>query len=138
MNSVHLIGRLGAEPEFKNTSGGKSVCKLRMAVDSGRGEYRRTDWFNVVAFAGLAEVCGKSLSKGRQVAVRGSVHFSKWTKQDGTIGYSTEIYADEVEFLGGGERTPAKKTYPNGPGDVADYEDEFSAGGGINGEEMPF
>ena len=140
-NTVILVGRLGAEPEHKTTQSGTKVCKLRLATDTGYGERKRTDWHNVVAFGPLADVAARA-AKGSQLLIEGSICYRKAERPDGGVIHYTDIYADEIRFLGNrpagsGERKPAR-TYPNGPGDVADYQDEYSAAGTPIDGDMPF
>ena len=109
LNSVTLIGNLGADPELKSTQSGRSVCNLRLAVneswkDKGGQKQERTEWFNVVAWAEQGENCAKYLSKGRQVCVVGRLQNRTWEDKDGQKRYATDIVADRVVFLGGGER----------------------------------
>lgn len=140
VNKVILIGRLGAAPEQRSTASGKAVTKFRIATDTGSGEKKQTDWHSIVTFDRTAELCAKYLDKGRQVYIEGRIRYNKWTKQDGTQGYSTEIYANDVQFLDSGSRSSGGPGSSGGSGGP-DYDDEFSVGGGSDasvGDEMPF
>jgi len=112
MNKVILIGNLTRDPELTTTSGGISLCKFSIAVgrkhENANGE-RETDFFNVIAWRGLAENCAKWLMKGKKAAVVGSVQNRSYEAQDGSKRYITEIMADEVEFL-----SPNQKNDDNG------------------------
>ena len=102
MNNVVLIGRLCDEPEVKTTSGGVAVCTFRLAVQrrfANSQGVREADFLNVVAWRQLAELCARYLSKGRKVAVEGSIQTRSYDAQDGSKRYVTEIVADSVEFL---------------------------------------
>lgn len=102
MNNVVLIGRLCDEPEVKTTSGGVAVCTFRLAVQrrfANSQGVREADFLNVVAWRQLAELCARYLSKGRKVAVEGSVQTRSYDAQDGSKRHVTEIVADSVEFL---------------------------------------
>ena len=97
-----MIGNLTKDPEVRSTGSGVSVCSFRIAVTrrfAGQGGERVSDFFDVVAWRSLAELCGKYLAKGRKVAVVGELQTRTYDAKDGTKRYVTEIVADEVEFL---------------------------------------
>jgi len=109
LNSVTVIGNLGADPELKYTPTNRAVCNLRLAVnevwkDKAGQKQERTEWFNVVVWAEQAENCSKFLKKGRQVCVVGRLQNRTWDDKDGQKRYATDIVATSVIFLGGGER----------------------------------
>lgn len=101
MNKTFLIGNLTRDPELTQTPNGVSVCKMSIAVNrnftNANGE-RDTDFFNVVAWRGLADNCGKFLSKGKKIAVCGSIQNRSYETENGKK-FVTEIMADEIEFL---------------------------------------
>lgn len=99
MNKVMIIGALGRDPEMRSTQSGIPVCTFSVAVDDRRGEKKETTWFRVTAWRQLAELCNRYLSKGRKVAVVGSVALKTYEANDGSTRASLEITADEVEFL---------------------------------------
>lgn len=97
-----MIGNLTKDPEVRSTGSGVSVCSFRIAVGrrfAGQSGERVSDFFDVVAWRTLAELCGKYLAKGRRVAVVGELQTRSYDAKDGTKRYVTEIIADEVEFL---------------------------------------
>ena len=101
MNKTFLIGNLTRDPELTQTPNGVSVCKMSIAVNrnftNANGE-RDTDFFNVVAWRGLADNCGKFLSKGKKIAVTGRIQVRTYEKDD-EKRTAWEIQADEIEFL---------------------------------------
>jgi single-strand DNA-binding protein len=101
MNKVILIGNLTRDPELSQTTGGIPYCRMPIAVNrnysSADGE-RVTDFFNIIAWRGLAENCHKYLRKGLKIGVCGSLQTRSY-EQDGVKKYITEIVADEIEFL---------------------------------------
>ncbi|HEY8423249.1 MAG TPA: single-stranded DNA-binding protein [Clostridia bacterium] len=101
MNRVILIGNLTRDPELSQTPGGIPYCRMSIAVNrnytNADGE-RLTDFFNIIAWRGLAENCHKYLRKGHKVGVCGYLQTRSY-EQDGVKRYITEIVADEVEFL---------------------------------------
>src|SRR5690606_10948139 len=102
LNRVVIIGRLTADPELRYTPQGVAVTTFRVAVDRSyanqQGE-RETDFFPVVTWRKLAEVCAHNLSKGRLVAVEGRVQNRSYTARDGSRRWVTEVVADNVRFL---------------------------------------
>ena len=106
INKVILVGNLGDDPETKYTQGGMAVTKARVATTSVRkdrdgNQQERTEWHRVTFFGKLGEIAGEYLRKGSQVYVEGSIRYDKYTGQDGTERYSTDIIADEMQMLGG-------------------------------------
>ena len=109
LNKVMIIGNLGADPEVRHTQSGATVCNLRVATtekwtDKGGERQEKTQWHNVVVWGKLAEQCGEYLSKGRSVYVEGSLGPRPY-EQDGVKKYATDIKAQRVQFLGGGDRS---------------------------------
>jgi single-strand DNA-binding protein len=106
INKVILIGRLGTDPEVKNVSASSTVARLSVATseawtDKEGQKQERTEWHRVVVWGKLAELCGKYLTKGRQVYVEGRLQTRSWEDQQGQKRYTTEIVANTVQFLGG-------------------------------------
>ena len=100
MNSLTIIGNLTRDPELRTTPQGKQVCSIDVAVNrrkkiEGQPE---ADYFRVNAWNALAENCSKYLSKGKKVAVTGSVSLSK-REHEGKFYASIEVFAEDVEFL---------------------------------------
>lgn len=102
MNKCILIGNLTRDPETSTTPSGVSVCKFSIAVNRNYktqdGE-QETDFFNIVSWRGQAEFCGKFLSKGKKVAVQGSIQNRSYEDKEGNKRTITEIVADQVESL---------------------------------------
>jgi len=107
MNSVSLIGRLTKDPELRYGAESQSaVCRFSVATDRGKdrnGEDLGTDFPSVVCFGKTAENCERFLKKGRLVGVSGRIRTGKYEKNGQTV-YTTEVYADRVEFLEWGDR----------------------------------
>ena len=102
MNKVHMIGRLTRDPEVRYTQSGKAVCTFSIAVDDGYGENKKAYFFPVVVWGKTAETCGKSLTKGRKVAVTGKLTTRQYENNEGKKVTVFEIVADAfggVEFL---------------------------------------
>ena len=102
MNKVFLIGNLTRDPEMRSTSAGIPVCNFSIAVNRRKNTQtgqQETDFFNIVAWRQLAELCGRYLAKGRKVAVCGSIQIRSYEAQDGSKRTAVDIVADDVEFL---------------------------------------
>ena len=109
VNKVILIGNLGNDPELRSTSGGQSVCSLRLATqervkDKDGNWTDRAEWHNVVVWGKQAENVNQYCKKGKQLFIEGRLQTRKWQDKDGNDKFTTEIVAENVRFLGGGER----------------------------------
>jgi len=105
LNKVMIIGYLGREPELRYTPSGRPVASFSVATSrtwtSSEGERREeTEWFNVVAWGNLAEICKSHLTKGQQVYVEGRLQTRGWEDENGTKHYRTELVANEMILLG--------------------------------------
>ena len=106
MNKVILIGNLANDPEAFTTQSGVPRSTFRIAVQrrfANAQGVREADFLTVVAWRQTADFCNRYLSKGRRVAVEGSIQTRSYDAQDGSKRYVTEIIADSVEALGGRE-----------------------------------
>lgn len=103
MNRVFLIGNLTKDPEMRSTQSGVAVCNFTIAVNrrfrNQQTGQQETDFLNVIAWRQLAELCGRYLTKGRKVAVTGSIQTRTYEAKDGSKRSTFDIVADEVEFL---------------------------------------
>jgi single-strand DNA-binding protein len=105
LNKVMLIGRLGRSPEMRYTPSGRPVTTFSLATsrtwNTSEGERRtETEWFNVVAWGSLAEICKQHLNKGQQVYVEGRLQTRHWEDSEGSKHSTTEIVANEMIMLG--------------------------------------
>ena len=106
MNNVILIGRLARDPEMSYTQQQKAVCKFTLAVDRMKKE-DGADFIRVTVWDRQAETCDRYLRKGRQAAVMGRIQTGSYKNRDGQTVYTTDVVADRVEFLGGGQESRA-------------------------------
>lgn len=109
-NRVQLIGNLGMDPEIKTLEGGKKMVKFSLATsDSYKNadgqKITDTTWHNLVAWNGIAEIAGKYLKKGQQVAVEGRIVYHTYEDKSGTTKYYTDIVVNELLML----KTPKEK-----------------------------
>jgi len=105
LNKVMIIGHLGREPEMRYTPSGRPVTSFSLAVtrawNAPDGERREeTEWFNIVAWGNLAEICKQYLAKGQQVYIEGRLQSRRWEDQEGRKHSATEVVANEMIMLG--------------------------------------
>jgi single-strand DNA-binding protein len=112
-NRVTLIGNLGHDPEIKTTDSGKKVVHFTLATDdsykNGDGQVvKETTWHNIVAWNGLADVAGKFLKKGREVAVEGRIVYRTYEDKKGVTKNATDIVLNDLVLLKNGVKGEAK------------------------------
>jgi single-strand DNA-binding protein len=138
VNKVILVGNLGRDPESKVTQGGTTVTRLNLATSRAytnkvNERVEETEWHRVSVWGKSAEACAKYLSKGSKVYLEGRLRTSEYTPEDGIKRYSTEIIANDVQFLdskGGGKRDDGPGEAPGGGGQ------DFSSPSGD--DDIPF
>jgi single-strand DNA-binding protein len=107
INRVILVGNLGKDPEIRHTEGGVTIARFPIATsetykDKTGNKVERTEWHNIVAWRGLAEVAEKYLKKGQSVYIEGRIRSNNYQDKEGVQRYSIEIVADNMTMLGGG------------------------------------
>jgi single-strand DNA-binding protein len=105
LNKVMLIGRLGHDPEMRYTPSGKPLTKFQVAVNrswttADNEKKTETEWFTVVSWGKLAEICNQYLEKGRQVYIEGRLHSRNWQDEEGVNHATVEVVAQEMIMLG--------------------------------------
>lgn len=162
VNKVILVGRLGADPEVRQTQSGMSVAKISLATTERKKEAdgnwtEMTEWHRVTAFGRTAESAGQYLTKGRQIYVEGRLRTSKYTDKNGIEKYSTEVICDRLQFLGskgdgaggggnsggysggsGGGNSGGYGGGNSGGGNSGGYGGGSSSGGGAADDDIPF
>ena len=141
MNKVILIGRLTKDPELKFAAGsGTAVTRFSLAV-TRPFKKDETDFINCIAFGKTGETIAQYLTKGRQLAVTGSIRTGSYDAKDGTKRYTTDVVVDSFEFIGSGNNGGAGRdqgSYNNGLGSSnmnSDYSTPSDNFGGMNFEE---
>ncbi len=109
LNKATLIGHAGKDAELSYTANGKAVAKFSLATsDSYKAQdgniVEKTTWHNIVAWERLAEICGNYVKKGKQVYIEGKIENRSYDDKDGVKKYISEIVANQLILLGGGER----------------------------------
>lgn len=136
MNSVVLIGRLARDPELSYTPNTQTaVCHFTLAVDRPRrqGEERGADFLRITVFGRQAENCDRFLAKGRQAAVHGRIETGSYKNREGVTVYTTDIIADNVEFLGSGQGGQNGGQGGFGQNDYNGGQGNFNQGGSFGG-----
>lgn len=122
LNSVELIGNLGADPEIRFTQSGKQVANFNMATNERWTEREsgdkkeKTEWHRIVAWQGLAGVVESYCKKGSLIYIEGRLQTRDWTDKDGTTRYTTEIVARNLQLLGANGGTGRATNQPGDPG----------------------
>lgn len=99
MNIVGLVGRLTKDPDVRMNQSGKSVCRFTVAVDRLSQNGNQADFISCTAFGKVAENMGRYLGKGSKVGVSGSIKTGSYENQNGQKVYTTDVWADRVDFL---------------------------------------
>lgn len=125
MKITIITGRVHKEPELRYTPTGQSVCNFTVAVSNGKnenGEWRKSDWYRVTAWAKLADIASSYLHAGAKVLVVGYMKQPKpYVDQNGESRASLDLVANEIEFLSknsGEEHEPNQEELPG-----SDYQD---------------
>jgi single-strand DNA-binding protein len=137
LNKVMVIGHLGRDPEMRYTPSGRPVTTFTVATsrswNTADGErHSETEWFNVVTWGNLAEICKQYLTKGQQVYIEGRLQTRRWDDKEGVKHSTIEIVANEMMMLG--ERREANN-HPQAGEDVAASEESEGQAGE---DEFPF
>lgn len=139
LNRCIIMGRLGKDPELRNTQSGTAVVSFSLAVDRDfkdkqTGE-RATDWINVVAWGQKAEFVSRYFTKGRMAVVEGRLQIRQWTDNGGNKRVSAEIVAENVYFGDSKRDTTREEAY----GEIyLDPENEFKELYGEGDGDLPF
>jgi single-strand DNA-binding protein len=142
LNKVMVIGRLGKDPEMRYTAGGSPVTTFSVAAGrqwkDGSGEAREeTEWFGVVTWNKLAEICNEHLRKGSRVYIEGRLQTRQWQDQEGQTRYRTEVIASDMIMLDSrgaresagydeyDQRPPTRGSVPREAPDIGDEDIPF-------------
>jgi len=126
LNQCNFIGRLGSDPEARQTPSGKTVTNFRIAVSEKRGGNENTEWVSVICWEKTAEFVANYTRKGNQCFVSGRMQTRKWKDQQGNDRYTTEIIAQTVQNLS----PRSSEQGPPAPQDEPGY--------GGTGSDVPF
>jgi single-strand DNA-binding protein len=106
VNKVILIGNVGRDPEVRHLDKDVTVANFTLATSESytakNGEkVTTTEWHNIVVWRGLAKVVEQYVKKGDKLYIEGKIRTRTWDDKDGNKRYTTEIYVDNMEMLGG-------------------------------------
>jgi single-strand DNA-binding protein len=138
LNRMMIIGNVGKNPEMRFSPSGSAVTNFSVAVNNSytskatNEKITETEWFNVVTWGKLAEICNQYLVKGKSIYVEGRLKTRSWDGNDGQKKYRTEIIASQIQFLG------SRPTGATAPEDSTLPKDTIPEEGDIEPEELPF
>lgn len=113
MNKFFLMGRITRDLELKTTPSGTAVCEFCVAVNrryQKKGEEKKTDFFNIVAWREKAEFVTKYFGKGRMILIEGEMQTRQYTDKNGNPATWYEVIAENVYFTG---EKSARQEKPN-------------------------
>ena len=135
MNKVILIGRLCADPEFRQTTSGIAVCRIRIAVNrpKQKDKEQQADFINCTAWRSTAEFIARYFSKGSKIVVEGQLRNNDYTDQNNVKHFSMDVLVDGVEFgeskgTGGGSQPQTYQQQSAAPRPAAPAEEPLSLG----------
>lgn len=145
LNRVILMGRITADPELKTTPNGVNVTSFSLAVDrnGGKGDERKTDFFNIVCWRHTADFVTKYFKKGSLIALEGQLQSRTYQAKDGSNRTMIEVVADNVSFTGErntnsstpSSQAPAAPAAPVAAAPVAPAANDF---GDLDFGDLPF
>lgn len=152
VNKVILIGNVGKDPDVRYIENNVCVANFTLATtergyttQSGVQIPDKTEWHNIVAWRGLAEVAEKYVRKGTQLYIEGKIRTRSWEDQNKIRRYTTEIYVDNMELLGrrDGQTTAASAPAPQPQAQPQSYQAPANpgntvAGGNSADDDLPF
>ena len=148
VNKVIIVGNVGRDPEVRFTKAGTAVATFSVATserfkDRDGQPQERTEWHRVVAWAQLADICGKYLRKGKQVYIEGRLQTRDWEDKDGHKRYTTEVVANVMQMLGrreddGGGSSDDSYSRGGSAGGGDPMAQAPASGGGPSDDEIPF
>lgn len=109
LNQAQIIGNMTSDPEIKETPNGHKVASFSLATnrkykDSSWRKIEETDFHNIVAWQGLAEIVEKYAGKGKKLFIQWRMKTRSWEDTNGVKRYKTEIIAESLELLGGPQK----------------------------------
>lgn len=135
MNKWVGIGRLTRDPELNfQANSGMAICRFRLAV-TRPFKKDETDFINCIAFNKRAEAIAQYLTKGRQLAVTGSIRTGSYDAKDGTKRYTTDIVVDSFEFIGNSNGNSNNQGNTSNSFSGMNFEDEMTP---VDDGDMPF
>lgn len=129
MNKVILIGRLTKDPELRFAAGsGNAVCRFTLAV-TRPFKKDETDFINCIAFGKTGETITQYLTKGKELAISGSIRTGSYDSKTGNKVYTTDVVIDSFEFIGGGKGNSST------PSNNSNFDNDITP---VDDGDMPF
>ena len=140
INKVILVGSVWKEPTIRTTKNDSKIAQVSMVTESGYGEYKKSDWHNVVFFGKQADIVEAYVGKGTNLYVEGSIDYRKYTDKSGVEKYTTDIKGYMMQMINSPDAykevemgSSDKKSMPSGARDaMKDIAKEVSA------DDIPF
>jgi single-strand DNA-binding protein len=137
VNKVILVGNVGKDPEVRYLENNVAVARFSLATSetykNKNGEkVTNTEWHNIVAWRGLAEIAEKYVKKGAQLYIEGKLQTRAWDDKEGKKHYTTEVLADNFQMLG---RKPEDSS---SPASAPSYSEPEAVGQIPEGDDLPF
>jgi single-strand DNA-binding protein len=143
VNNVILVGRLTKDPELRYTQTETAVCSFTLAVDRMKKD-DGADFIRCIAFNRTAENISKFMSKGRQMAVQGSIRTGSYENRDGQRVYTTDVMVSRAEFVGSANQENRQpnhqntRNYSERPNRSGQEKEEYPGFETIDEEFVPF
>jgi single-strand DNA-binding protein len=145
LNNVALIGRLTRDPELRYIpNSGTAVCTFTLAIDKAISREKKqemearnqptADFINIVVWGKMGENCAQYLVKGRLVGIQGRIQSGSYEAKDGTKRYTTDVVAQNVEFLEWGDRNDTSSGFDSQERDYSGIEGFHPVGN----DDIPF
>ena len=120
MNKVILTGRITKDIDLRYTQDQKAIVRFSLAVDR-RNKDKSADFISCVAWEKTAEFMSKYLAKGSKIGIVGRIQTGSYTDHDGNKVFTTDVIAEDVEFLEPKKEDKPKNDFVPFPDDVSDF-----------------
>lgn len=100
MNKVLLIGRLTADPDYRQTPQGIPTCRFTVAINRPyqKDREQETDFISCQAWKNTADFVSRYFSKGKPIVVEGSLRNNNYTDKNGVKQSRIDVLVTSVEF----------------------------------------
>jgi single-strand DNA-binding protein len=142
INSVTVVGRLGQDPELRQTQGGQAVATISVATseqwkDKNGEKQEKTEWHRIIVWGPQAENAAKYLKKGSLAGFQGRLETRSWEDKETKVKrYTTEIIASSVQFLGSASDNAGSRAPHPGEDSAAPQQSFSQAGGGMGSADL--
>lgn len=103
MNSITIIGRLGAEPSVRTVKDA-TIAHLSLGINCKKDKEEVTEWLEIILWNRLALVAQQYYHTGDKVYIKGHLSSSSYEDKEGVTHYVTQIVADDIEKLSTAKR----------------------------------